>query len=82
MAAKSDLIEKLKNKLPYLSEEDAAFSVNIVLDYIKEELSKGNRVEIRGFGSLSVRGRKYAGRDASYNTVYYRMAKNIEDSLK
>lgn len=82
MATKASLITNLKKRLNYLSEEDAAFSIDVVLDYIKEELSKGNRVEIRGFGSLSVRARKYAGKEEKYNTIYYRMSKNIEDSLK
>lgn len=82
MATKASLVENLKNRLTYLSEEDAALSVDVVLDYIKDELSKGNRAEIRGFGSLSIRPRKYAGKSESYNTIYYRMSKNIEDSLK
>ena len=34
------LIEKLRNKLTYLSEEDANIAVDSVLEYIKDELSK------------------------------------------
>lgn len=68
-------------KLDYLSFEDARYAVDCILDYVKEELAKGNRVEIRGFGSLSIRKRKYPGRDEEYNTIYYRMSKNVQESL-
>ena len=81
MATKKDLIDSLVKKLDYLKQQDAAFAVDCILDYIKDELTKGNRIELRGFGSLSVRPRKYAGRDEEYNTVYYRMSKNIQDDL-
>lgn len=48
MATKKTLIEKIRNKLTYLSEEDANIAVDSVLEYIKDELSKKNRIEIRG----------------------------------
>jgi len=81
MATKKDLVENLMKKLDYLSFEDAQYAVDCILDYVKEELAKGNRVEIRGFGSLSIRKRKYPGRDEEYNTIYYRMSKNVQESL-
>ena len=40
MATKKTLIEKLRNKLTYLSEEDANIAVDSVLEYIKDELNK------------------------------------------
>ncbi|NRB10773.1 MAG: integration host factor subunit beta [Rickettsiaceae bacterium] len=82
MATKSDLINKLAKKLDYLSKADITSSVDNIFDYLQEELTKGNRVEIRGFGSLSIRDRKYAGKDEYYKTIYYRMSKNIQDNLK
>jgi nucleoid DNA-binding protein len=82
MAKKVDLVKNISQKLDYLSQEDAAYAVESVLEYIQEELAKENRVEIRGFGSMSIRKRKYAGREAYYNTVYYRMSKNVEEDLK
>ncbi len=81
MTTKKDLVENIVKKLSYLSEGDANFAVNCILDYIKDELAIGNRVEIRGFGSLSVRKRKYAGKDSEYNTIYYRMSKNVQEDL-
>jgi nucleoid DNA-binding protein len=82
MTTKTKLIHNLKNKLNYLSKEDVEFSINTVLDYVKEELVRGNRIEIRNFGSFSIRERKYSSQDDKYNVVYYRMAKSIQDSLK
>jgi nucleoid DNA-binding protein len=82
MAKKVDLVKNISQKLDYLSQEDAAYAVDSVLEYIQEELAKENRVEIRGFGSMSIRKRKYAGREDYYNTVYYRMSKNVEEDLK
>ena len=38
MATKKTLIEKIRNKLTYLSEEDAYIAVGSVLEYIKDEL--------------------------------------------
>ena len=81
MATKKDLERSVVKKLSYLSEEDANFAVNCILDYIKDELAINNRLEIRGFGSLSVRKRKYAGTDKEYNTIYYRMSKNVQGDL-
>ncbi len=82
MATKKDLVDNLVKKLGYLNQKDATFAVDCILNYIKDELAKGNRLELRGFGSLSIRSRKYAGREGEeYNTVYYRMSKNIQDDL-
>ena len=81
MVTTKDLVENLTKKLDYLSFEDARYAVDCILDYVKEELAKGNRVEIRGFGSLSIRKRKYANKDEEYNTIYYRMSKNVQESL-
>lgn len=81
MATKVDLVDKLTRRLKYLKDADARLAIDCVIDCMKEAMEKGGRVEIRGFGSLSIRERKYAGRDENYNTVYYRMSKNVENIL-
>lgn len=81
MATKNELVENLVKKLSYLSNDDAHYVVDCVLDQIKEELASGSRVEIRGFGTLSLRKRKYAGQDKNYNSIYYRMSKNVQEDL-
>ena len=54
---KSELIAKIVEK-NNLSMSDAETVVSTVFDEIKSALAKGNRVELRGFGVLSVRQRK------------------------
>lgn len=81
MTTKKELVKTISKKLGYLSEQDTSFAVDCILDHIKNELTKGNRVEIRGFGSLSIRKRKYADKDSEYNTIYYRMSKNVQEGL-
>jgi integration host factor subunit beta len=60
---KSDLIEKLKNRMD-LSRNQAEKVVDIFFDAIGSALSSGDRAEIRGFGSFSVNNYKsYVGRN-------------------
>jgi nucleoid DNA-binding protein len=44
--------------MPYFLKGDIAQSVDVLIDKMIEALEQGNRVEIRGFGSLSIRERK------------------------
>ena len=82
MATKKDLITNLMTKLDYLSKDDAQVAVDLVIDNIKEQLCKKNRIEIRGFGSMSIRKKKYARQDNTYNTIYFRMSSNVQNVLK
>lgn len=51
---KSELIEILADKLPHLSARDVELSVKEILEMMAQTLSKGERIEIRGFGSFSL----------------------------
>jgi nucleoid DNA-binding protein len=82
MATKKDLIANLMTKLDYLSKDDAQVAVDLVIDNIKEQLYKKNRIEIRGFGSMSIRKKKYARQNNTYNTIYFRMSGNVQNVLK
>ena len=55
---KSDLLENFKKKLTHLSNTDSTTSFELILKAIGESLEKGERMEVRGFGSLSTRIRK------------------------
>lgn len=77
MATKHDLIDALSQGMHNISKEDASTAVNLVLECLATELARHNRIEIRGFGSLSVRKRRYSYSDKSYNTVYYRMTRKL-----
>lgn len=54
---KSELITRITAKQEGLTPEDVELSVNQILDYISDTLSKGGRIEIRGFGSFQIRHR-------------------------
>ena len=51
---KSDMIARLAERFPQLVAKDADFAVKMILDALSEALAKGNRIEIRGFGSFSL----------------------------
>ena len=55
---KSQLVKRLLNKNPHLIQKDLEKITSIVLEKISSTLENEGRVEIRGFGSLSVRKRK------------------------
>jgi len=60
---KSDLISLLSTR-HNLSEVQAARIVNLIFDGFKDALAKGDRIEIRGFGSFVMREYKtYTGRN-------------------
>jgi integration host factor subunit beta len=60
---KSELIEALSKK-ENLTEKKAMDIVNLVFDGFTDELKKGGRIEIRGFGSFVVRSYdSYTGRN-------------------
>ena len=54
---KSELIERLSREQPHLPPRDVEFSVNAVLDHMRRALVAGDRIEIRGFGSIGLRYR-------------------------
>lgn len=72
MARKSDLVDKISKELNYLSKEDIKDSIDLVFDYLQSSLAEQNRIEIRGFGSFSIRKRKFPNSKQSYKTIYYR----------
>tara|TARA_Y200000002_G_C22666783_1_gene658323 strand:+ start:912 stop:1187 length:276 start_codon:yes stop_codon:yes gene_type:complete len=55
---KSDLKDNFKKKLSHLSNTDSIISFELIIKSISESLERGERLEIRGFGSLSIRLRK------------------------
>ena len=54
---KSELIEQLVEVDVPLSKKESELVVNTIFDSISEALAVGDRVEIRGFGSFSIRER-------------------------
>ncbi|NOR50145.1 MAG: integration host factor subunit beta [Desulfuromonadales bacterium] len=54
---KSELVEKLSTNADGLNKKDAEVVVNTIFNSIGDALVSGDRVEIRGFGSFSIRER-------------------------
>ncbi|MEK7704415.1 MAG: integration host factor subunit beta [Myxococcota bacterium] len=55
---KSELIQAVAQRLPHLSTRDVEIVVNTVFGSVTGALQRGDRIEIRGFGSFSVRHRR------------------------
>jgi integration host factor subunit beta len=54
---KSELVTRLAERNPHLYQRDVEHIVNAVLDEITGALTRGDRVELRGFGAFSVKNR-------------------------
>ena len=87
---KSDLIVKLSEKEP-LSGKEAFDIVNLVFDGFTNALQKGERIEIRGFGSFTVRDYSpYLGKNpktgqrvqvGSKRLPYFKVGKELKERV-
>ena len=88
---KSDLINNLSDKSDSFSQVDIERSINIILKFITESLSNKHRIEVRNFGTFSVRSREErlsrnpkTGTSVlveAKNHPYFRASKNLKQSL-
>ena len=51
---KSELIEALARRQTHLASHDVDLSVKELLEQVSQELARGERIEVRGFGSFSL----------------------------
>lgn len=51
---RSDLVARLADRFPQLTQRDTEFAVKTILDAMADALARGHRIEIRGFGSFSI----------------------------
>ena len=54
---RSELVQKIAEENPHLTQRHVERVVNTVFDEIINALAKGVRVELRGFGAFSVKSR-------------------------
>lgn len=54
---RSELIQKIADENPHLYQRDVERIVNTVFDEMTNAMSRGDRVELRGFGAFSVKQR-------------------------
>ena len=88
---KSDLVNNISNKSDSFTEDDIEKSVNSILELISKSLSQKKRVEIRNFGTFSIRLREErlsrnpkTGTSVlveAKNHPYFRASKNLKQSL-
>jgi integration host factor subunit beta len=75
---KNELIEKLTRKMSHLSNKDIELAVKYVFNLLSDSLSQGDRIEIRGFGSFSLRTRKARmGRNPKTGEQVYLSTKHV-----
>lgn len=55
---KSGLIEQVAERTPHISKKDTEVVVNTIFDAMTDALRRGERIEIRGFGSFQVKVRE------------------------
>jgi len=55
---KSELVEKIMETNGFLNRKESETVVNIIFDSMAAALKEGDKVEIRGFGSFTVRERE------------------------
>jgi integration host factor beta subunit len=55
---KSELVEKIMESNGFLNRKESELVVNIIFDSMTKALKDGDKVEIRGFGSFTVRERE------------------------
>jgi integration host factor subunit beta len=55
---KSDLVERIASQNPHLYQRDIEKIVSAIFDEMVDALRRGDRVELRGFGTLSVKLRE------------------------
>ncbi len=88
---KSELIQQLAEENPHLYLRDVERIVNTIFDEISDALSRGDRVEIRGFGAFSVKTRQARrGRNprtgeavnvSEKKVPFFKTGKQLRDSL-
>ncbi len=88
---KSELIAYLAEENPHLYQRDVERIVTTIFDEIASALSKGDRVELRGFGAFSVKQRDArVGRNprtgaavnvAAKRVPYFKTGKQLRDKL-
>lgn len=54
---RSELVQALCHKLPELNTRDVELAVNCMIEHMADTLQSGGRIEIRDFGSFSLRQR-------------------------
>lgn len=75
---KSELIRAVAERMPHLPARDLEVVVNTIFDTMTDALRIGDRIEIRGFGSFTVRNRRSrTGRNPKTGETIHVPAKRV-----
>lgn len=75
---KSDLVEKIAEKNRNISKKDIEIIVNTIFESMRNSLIRGERIEIRGFGSFTVKSRNAReGRNPKTGSVVHIAQKRV-----
>lgn len=87
---KKDIIDSVSEELS-MQKQDVSMAADVILDTISNALTADRRVELRGFGSFSVRSRKprttknpRTGQVMDIperRTLHFTMSKSLKESL-
>ncbi|XOF33558.1 MAG: HU family DNA-binding protein [Candidatus Electrothrix sp. YB6] len=88
---KRELVSEITERTGGYYKQDVSQALDIILENITQALTEGRRVEIRGFGSFSVRTRKprttknpKTGRMMNIparKTLHFTMSKSLKEGL-
>ena len=88
---KRDLVDAVAAKMDGYLKKDVGQAIDIMLESIADALAEDRRVEIRGFGSFSIRQRKArstknprTGKIMNIpprKTIHFTMSKSLKDPL-
>jgi integration host factor subunit beta len=54
---KSELIEKVSGKIEYLTKKQVETIVDMTFEFMKDKLSRGEKIELRDFGIFKIKER-------------------------
>ncbi|PHR25138.1 MAG: integration host factor subunit beta [Desulfotalea sp.] len=87
---KKDLVDKVSSELS-MQKQDVSLAVDIMLDTMSKALVEDRRIELRGFGSFSVRSRKPRSTKnprtgkimeiPNRKTLHFTMSKSLKEAL-
>lgn len=87
---KKDIVNKVSDELS-MQKQDVSLAVDVILDAMAEALQQDRRIELRGYGSFSVRQRKSrctknprTGKMMDIperNTLHFTMSKSLKEAL-
>ncbi len=88
---RSELIEKLTEKIEYLTKKQVETIVDMVFERMSETLQKGEKIELRGFGKFKVKVRNAriarnpkTGEKVEVppqKSIHFKMSKALKDAL-